>query len=36
MRFWATLALNQTWTLKAKLDLSIILGGGQLCDLDAS
>lgn len=29
MRFWATLAVNQTWTLKAKLDLNIILGGGQ-------
>lgn len=32
----ATLAVNQTWTLKATLDLSIILGEGRLCELDAS
>lgn len=29
MRFFATLAINQTWTLKAKLDLNNILGVGQ-------
>lgn len=29
MRFFATLAINQTWTLKAKLDLSNVLGVGQ-------
>lgn len=28
MRFFATLAINQTWTLKAKLDLNNILRVG--------
>lgn len=29
MRFFATLAINQTWTLKAKLDLNNVLGVGR-------
>lgn len=29
MQFLATLAINQTWTLKAKLGLSNILRVGQ-------
>lgn len=29
MRFFATLAINQTWTLKAKLGLNNILRVGQ-------
>lgn len=37
MRFFATLAINQTWTLKAKLDLNNILGVElELCNLDSS
>lgn len=37
MQFFATLAINQTWTLKAKLGLNNILRvGGRLCNLDSA